>query len=78
MSLTDSQLLDVIVTIVCSAVGATAWITWRLSAHHTEIKNLKDNLKKTDDLIMYMLKLDYEEGRKVAADLRRVLPSKKE
>lgn len=42
----------------------------------TEIHNLKDNLKKAEDDIKYMFRLDYEEARKAAEKLRSDLISK--
>jgi hypothetical protein len=47
MNLTDWQLVSIVVSIVGSAVGATAWITWRLSKANTKIENLEGILKKS-------------------------------
>lgn len=63
-------------SIIGSAVGATAWIIWKMAKAETEIHNLKDNLKKAEDDIKYMFRLDYEEARKAAEKLRSDLISK--
>ncbi len=60
IDLPDWQFIGIIVSIVGSAVGATAWITWRLSKVTTEVDNLKDNVKKIEDDLKYMFRLDLE------------------
>jgi len=51
-------------------VGATAWITWRLSKVTTEVDNLKDNVKKIEDDLKYMFRLDLEESHTAAGRVR--------
>jgi hypothetical protein len=73
MTLPDWQLVSIVVSILGSAVGATAWITWKLAKADTEIKNLKENLKDAEELIQYMIRLDRTESRKAAETLRNKL-----
>jgi hypothetical protein len=73
MALPDWQLISIITSIVGSAVGATAWITWKISNAETEIKNLKEKFKKVEDDITYMFRLDLEESHKVAERFRSEL-----
>jgi hypothetical protein len=42
-----------------------------------EIENLRDNLKKAEDDITYMFRLDYEESRRAAGKVRRDVLSTK-
>jgi uncharacterized protein (DUF697 family) len=46
VTLAEWQLVSIIVSIIGSAVGAAAWVTWKMAKVKTEIHNLKDNLKK--------------------------------
>jgi uncharacterized protein (DUF697 family) len=73
INLSDWQLIQIIVTIVGSAVGAavaaTAWITWRLSKVTTEVDNLKEKVKKVEDDLTYIIRLDQQESH---ADVRRL------
>jgi predicted amino acid-binding ACT domain protein len=77
MALLDWQfigiVISIIVSVVGSAVGATAWITWKMAKADTEIKNLRENLKKAEDDITYMFRLDHQEARKAAEKLRNDL-----
>ena len=92
-NLSDWQLIQIIITIVGSAVGPTAWITWRLSkvttdvnnlkkseidneknrieteVIKTEVDNLKEKVKKVDDELTYIVRLDQQESH---ADVRRL------
>jgi uncharacterized protein (DUF697 family) len=77
LALPDWQFISIIVSIVGSAVGATAWITWKMSKAETEINNLKDKVKKAEDDITYMFRLDLEESHKVAEKFRTELGFKK-
>ncbi|CAN5377173.1 hypothetical protein BH18THE2_BH18THE2_25100 [soil metagenome] len=76
MALLDWQFISIVVSIIGSAVGATAWITWKMAKADTEIKNLKDNLKKAEDDIKYMFRLSYEQAPKAAERVIRNLVSK--
>ena len=75
MDLPDWQFISIIVSIIGSVVGATAWISWKMSSAETEIKNLKENLKKAEDDIKYMFRLAHGEAIKSAEKLRNDLAS---
>lgn len=76
MVLSDWQLIGIFGSIISSAVGATAFIVWKMAKAETEIKSLKENLKKAEDDIKYMFRLDYEEARRAAGKVRRDLISR--
>jgi hypothetical protein len=86
MDLTDWQLaISIVVSIVGSAVGATYFITRKItgvekdvSKAGTDMDGLKERLKRVEDDLKDMFKLILEESRGDAAELRRELRSMKE
>ncbi len=77
MSLPDYQIAQIIASIVGSAVGATAVIAWRLSAHHTKIEGLEGRLNTAEGDIRNMFNRIYEQSQRDAAELRQDLRSQR-
>ncbi len=73
-------MISIAVSILSAAVGATYVITRKItgvekdvSKTHTDIDDLEENLRKVEDDLRYMFRLDLEESKKEAAELRRDL-----
>jgi hypothetical protein len=75
VALQDWQFIGILVTVIVSAIGTTAWITRKITKAETDIENLKENLKKAEDFIQYMFRLTHEEAIKSAEKLRNDLAS---
>jgi uncharacterized membrane protein (DUF106 family) len=65
------------VVIIIAIVTASVWISTKITKAQTEIDNLKDRVKRVEDEMTYMYRLDFEESRKAAERVRRKLAKEK-
>jgi len=46
--MTTTELLGILSTVIASAVGVAAWVTWRISKHSAELVELRRDVDRLD------------------------------